>query len=68
MRKGLWVTMKDGSYKNCYVTLVYQWIKIEGDTNEDMGIIVIQQKEPKNSHPFTEKISLSKLIFMAFRK
>jgi hypothetical protein len=63
-----WVMFKDGSYKNCRVTLVHQWIRenIDG-TIDEMGIIVVQPNDPKDSHPFCNTVTLEELDFIAFR-
>lgn len=68
MSKGPMVKMKDDSYKNCEIRLVYQWTNVnkDGDTKE-MGIIVIQPEEPKDSHPFASAVKLSEIDFITFR-
>ena len=68
LHTGAWVTMKDDSYKNCDLRLVYQWTRVNVDnTTDEMGIIVVQSKDPKDSHPFTKTYKLSDLDFVAFR-
>jgi len=62
------VMMKDGSYKNCKIKLVHQWVrKNTNGTEDDMGIIVIQPKDPVDSHPFTNTVKLSEIDFISFR-
>lgn len=69
LHSGAWVTMKDNSYKMCDIRLVYQWTRVspDGDKFDEMGIIVVQPKDPVDSHPFTKTIKLDELDFVAFR-
>jgi len=68
MGKMPWVTMKDDIYKDCMIRLVYQWTRTNIDkTNDEMGIIVIQPNDPKDSHPFSKTYKLDELDFVAFR-
>lgn len=60
-----WVKMKDGSYEDCFITLVHEWIRVNPDETEDnMGIIVVK---PENEIPFTINVKLNELDFVAFR-
>lgn len=67
MHAGPWVVMKDKSYLNCEIRLVYQWTKVEGETSEEMGFIVVQPKTPDDAHPFSQTVKLVELDFIAFR-
>ena len=69
MSNGPWVKMKYGSYKYCDIRLVYQWERVssDGKIKDDMGVIVLQPKEPKDSHLFTKTVKLDELDFIAFR-
>lgn len=63
-----WVIMKDGSYKDCHITLVHQWTMTHPKKeNAEMGIIVVQPKDPEDAHPFTKTVKLDELDFVAFR-
>ncbi len=67
MHGWLWVMMKDKSYLKCEIRLVYQWTKVEGETTEEMGIVVVQPKIPDDAHPFSQTVKLDELDFIAFR-
>ena len=69
MNTSPWVTMKDGLFDDCRIILVHQWTRVspDGETSDEMGIVVIQPKNPIDSHPFTKTFKLSELNFVAFR-
>ena len=69
MSEGPWVKFKDESYNECRVTLVHQWTRVspDGETKDEMGIVVMQPKDPKDSHPFCQTVKLDELDFIAFR-
>ena len=68
MHPGVWVMYKDKSFLNCDVTLVYQWTRENTNgTTDEMGILVVQPKDPIDAHPFTKTEKLRDLDFMAFR-
>jgi len=68
LSKTPWVIMVDGSYDNCHITLVYEWTRKNSDgSSDEMGIIVIQPKDPQDSHPFSKTEKLNDLVLVTFR-
>jgi hypothetical protein len=67
MHMAPWVTMKDKSFLNCEIRLVYQWTRVKGEKIDEMGIIVVQPKTPDDAHPFSKTVKLAELNFVSFR-